>query len=62
MDGPPAGVVSPVRRLRGGEAVVSAGPVVADSAEAGAADDAAENEGNDDGVVGVAENRDEVGD
>jgi len=43
------------------EAVVGAGPVRADGAGARAARDRAQDSGNDDGVVGVAEHGHEVG-
>ena len=45
-----------------GESVVGSGPVCANGVEACAADDAAQDGGDDDGVVGVSEHRDEVGD
>ena len=44
------------------EAVVAAGPVVADDVWSSATDHAAEDEADDDGVVGIAEDGDEVGD
>lgn len=58
-------------RCRGGQsaeaacdvqAVVGAGPVACEGLRAGLADDRAQHQGDGDGVVGVAEHRDEVGD
>jgi hypothetical protein len=45
-----------------GESVVTAGPALAHGIEAGAAYDAAQHRGDDDGAVGVAQDRDEIGD
>ena len=45
-----------------GEPVVGTGPVGSDRVEPGAADDTAQHSSDDDGVVGVAEDRYEIGD
>jgi len=44
-----------------GEPVVGSGPVAPDQGSAGSADDRAQDEADDDRVVGVAEQRHEVG-
>jgi hypothetical protein len=45
-----------------GEAVAAAGPVPADDVWSGVTDHAAEDDADNDGIIGVAEDGDEVGD
>jgi hypothetical protein len=46
----------------GSESIVGAWPVGSDGVEAGAADDATQHGGDDDGVIGISEDGHEVGD